>query len=462
MSQITCPHCESTNNLKTAGQLYCADCGQLIDDKPPKAVAHKAPIVKSKSTVKPKPSAPPLNLKAIEEARTGKTATTAKPKPGVLDLKNAQPKAPAKKTIGRHVPPKPVTEPTPVIAEADLSDAPAVIKVPIQRKFHHKLAIRDGLKSITTGKAFVTAFTASIVATVAEVGFMRWFSTSGSYAIQQSLNNRVINQARLQTLIDHAGWALLLGFAGYLVYHYALADIIFRTSRTFDRRSATTAQCRRAALGSLAGLFGVDVITWTLALILLSLVAAANIGFIGTKSLGLAGMALAILTNIVAMYVALGLVAARHMATYAIVLGQVGLRRAYSTGWSLFTRQFGRLTNGLILISLVSMVLALPAGLASKLTTVQSTLGFALVVAVTALTQALILIIGSVYFLRLYRFLISQEYDSDLGHLLSGRQPRKSHVARRLAVLGLVSLLVTAISVSFIAMAPQLAQSLIR
>lgn len=458
MSQTACPHCGSTNNLKTAGQLYCADCGQLIDaskpkkteSKSPKVVSHKAPVAKSQT----KASTPPLNLRAIDEAR----ATTKKPspsKPGVLDLKNAQPKAPAKKTIGRHVPPASVAKP-------EISVTPAVVKIPVQRKFHHKLALRDGLKSITTGKAFVIAFAATLLATLAETSFSRWFAASGSYAISQSFSKQVLNGPRFQTIIDHLGWALLLGYISYLVYHYALADIIFRTSRIFDRRFASAAQCRRAALGSLAGLFAIDLITWMLALTSLTLVAAANIGFIGTKSLGIFGLILAGLTNLVAAYVWLGLIAARHMATYAVVLGQVGVRRAYSAGWALYTRQFGRLTNGLLLIGLVTAIVAVPATLAWRLASVSTTLGFALIVALSALTQAIILIIGAVYFLRLYRFLISQEYDADLGHLLSGRQPRQSHVARRLIVLSAVSIVVIVVSLLCINYAAPIAKALIR
>lgn len=475
MSQTACPHCGSTNSIETAGQRYCADCGQLItvkkeakpekvaekkvatkaDKKPAvKAVAQKAPVAKPKKTV------PALNLKAIEEARSPK-AIIAK-KPGALDLRGATPKPAVKRSVGRHVPPKPQTvekKLQPIISEAPIAE----IRVPVpSKKFRHKLALRDALKSVFAGKTLGIALAATIITTICEVAFVVMFAQSGQYAITETIKAGSINAARATTLVGHFAWASLLGFVGYLVYHYALAEIIFRTSRAFDRRNATAAQAQRAALGSLAGLFAIDLTTWMLAIISIALVAGANLGFLGTKSLGLIGVVLAVLINVLAVYVWLGLISARHMASYAIVLGQVGVRRAYSTGWALYNREFGRITTGLVVITLVSFLIALPASIFHNLLGTSSTLTLASTTAVTALTQAVIMIVGVVYFLRLYRFVIAREYDSELGHLLSGRQPRKSHVGRRLIALGFITIVWVAVATSLIIYATPLAKALFR
>lgn len=464
MSQTTCSHCGSTNSIETAGQRYCADCGQLItakkvDKKPEKkpevkSVAQKAPVAK------PKKTAPPLNLKAIEESRSPKV--NAAKKPGALDLRTAVPKLAVKKQVGRHVPPKPVaTTPSvqPVISEAPIAE----IRVPVpSKKFRHKLALRDALKSVFAGKTLGIALAATIITTICEVAFVVMFAKSGQYAITETIKAGSINATRATTLVGHFAWASLLGFVGYLVYHYALAEIIFRISRAFDRRNATAAQARRAGLGSLAGLFAIDVITWLLAVASISLVAGANFGFLGTKSLGVVGVILAVLINVLAAYVWLGLVSARHMATYAIVLGQVGVRRAYSTGWSLYNREFGRITSGLIIITFISFLLALPASIFSNMLGTGSNLALAATTAVTALTQAVIMIVGAVYFLRLYRFVIARQYDSELGHLLSGRQPRKSHVGRRLVALSIITIVWVVVMTSLIIYATPLAKAIIR
>ena len=471
MSQIACPHCGSTNSIETAGQRYCADCGQLIsakkpskevkkvekkvENKPePKTVAQKAPATK------PKKAAPPLNLKAIEESRSPRSAATTKP--GALDLRTTTPKPAVKRSVGRHVPPKPVAaqpKVQPVISEAAIAE----IRVPVpSKKFRHKLALRDALKSIFAGKTLGIALAATVITTICEVAFVTMFAKSGQYALTETIKAGSINAARATTLIGHFAWASLLGFVGYLVYHYALAEIIFRTSRAFDRRNAAATQAQRAALGSLAGLFVVDLITWVLVIVSIGLVAGANFGFLGTKSLGAMGIVLAVLTNVLAAYIWLGLISARHMASYAIVLGQVGVRRAYSTGWSLYNREFGRITSGLIIITCVSFLIALPASVLQSILGTSSNLVLATTTAVTALTQAVLMIVGAVYYLRLYRFVIAREYDAELGHLLSGRQPRKSHVGRRLVALGLITVVWVVAMTSLIIYATPLAKAIIR
>lgn len=466
MSQTACPHCGSTNHIQTAGQQYCADCGQLItakkdSDKPKKVIKKaSAPVAQKAPAPKTKKTPPPLNLKAIEESRSTKVAATSKP--GALDLRNATPKPATKKPIGKHVAPKPplVAQPkqSPVIAEPPITE----IKVPVpSRTFKHKLALRDAAKSVFAGKTLTIALIATIITTICEMAFVTMFANSGLYALTETYKAGSVNAARATTLIGHAAWASLLGFVGYLVYHYALAEVIFRTSRAFDRRNATAAQARRAGLGSLAGLFVIDAITWFVAIVTITLVAGANFGFLGTKSLGIGGVVLAALTNLLAMYVWLGLIAARHMATYAIVLGQVGVRRAYSTGWSLFNREFGRITTGLIVITVISLLLAVPASALHNLPGAGSSLALATTTALTALTQAVIMIIGAVYFLRLYRFVIARQYDSELGHLLSGRQPRKSHVGRRLIALSAITIVWVAIMTSLIIYATPLAKAII-
>jgi len=478
MSHTACPHCGSTNSIETAGQRYCADCGQLIhtknDDKKAdkkeeqkeetkqsvnksihKAVVHKAPAAK------PRKIAPPLNLKVIEESRNPKTVVADGP--GVLNLKDATPQAIIKKTVGRHVlPAKPVNvrhQAVPMVSEAPIAE----VRVPApSKKFHHKLALRDALKAIVTGKNFGNALAATSIAVLCQLIFLAVFASTGAYAISESMAAGSINAARLTTLVGHSAWAILLSFAGYLVYHYAMAKIILRTSSTLDGRRTNTAQLRRSSLGSLAAIVVVDIVSWLLALGTIAMIVGANVGFLGTKSLGMVGVVLAILVNIIAVYFWLGLVIARIMASYAIVLGQVGVGRAYSTGWSLYNREFGRLTSGLLIILLVSIIIALPATLLLNTLGISAGLTIRIVAAAAALTQAVILVLASVYFLRLYRFLIAREYDSELGQLLSGRQPRASHVGRRLAVLGAIILVVVASMTSLIIYASPVAAAFIR
>lgn len=480
MSHSACPHCGSTNSIETAGQRYCADCGQLIstkkdakDDKKketakaekktvnkpeakPKTVSHAAPA-------KPRHVAPPLNLKAIEESRGARSTTVSRP--GALDLRHSSPKAPVKKTVGKHVAPAKTTsvevkrEAVPVVAEAELAE----VRGPVAstKTFHHKLAFRDGFRSLMAHTTFKVAFIATLITTICEAIFVVRFAKTGMYAITESISAGSINAARAITLVGHLAWASLLGFIGYLVYHYAMAYIVFRTSRSFDRRPATAEQAHRVALGSLSGLVIIDLLTWMFAVVSLVLVVGANVGFLGTKNLGVAGLGLAMLTNAIVAYIWLGLIAARHMTTYAIVLGQVGVRQAYSTGWALYNRQFARITTGLILVVLVSFIVALPASILHNLIG-GSSFGLTVATIATAATQAVLLVVGSVYFLRLYRFVIAREYDSELGHLLSGRQPQKTNVGRRLAVLAVITLLWVIISTALIINASPVASAIIR
>lgn len=477
MSQTACPHCGSTNSIETAGQRYCADCGQLITDKkkpaekevkkvaPKKtekksAEKAKTPVIAQKAPAKPHPSAPPLNLKAIEDARK----TPAAIAPGVLDLKNSKPQPTAKKApVGRHVPPAKKPEKVePIIARPEVSQATEV-KVPIVgKKFRHKSALRDAFKSIKTNRTLSIALITTLVTTICEVAFVIMFAKTGMYAITETIAAGSINAARATTLVGHVAWASLLGFFGYLVYHYGLAEIIFRTSRSFDRRNASVAQARRASLGSLAGMFMVDAITWALGIITIALTIGANVGFLGTKSLGVVGLGLAMLVNAIAVYSWLGLLSARHMATYAIVLGQVGVRRAYSAGWALFNRQFGQIVTGLMVVVGVSFLIALPASLLHSVLGNASTFALLITTTLTAVTQAIIMIVGSVYFLRLYRFLVAQEYDSELGHLLSGRQPQKSNVGRRLVALAVIGVVWVGIMSIIIINSSALASAIIR
>jgi transcription initiation factor TFIIIB Brf1 subunit/transcription initiation factor TFIIB len=487
MSQTACPHCGSTNSIETAGQRYCADCGQLISEKKkatakdvkkdtPKKIEKqidkkaekkteakpKPHAVSQNAPAKPRPAAPPLNLKAIEDARKAPAPSVARP--GVLDLKNTAHKpAPTRVPVGRHVPPaKKVEKAEPVIAKPQVSQI-ADVRVPVLgKKFRHKTALRDAFKSIKNSRTLGIALIATLITTICEVIFVTMFAKTGMYAITETIAAGSINAARATTLVGHAAWASLLGFFGYLVYHYGLAEIIFRTSKTFDRRNASAQQVRRAALGSLAGMFVIDVLTWVLAIVTILLTTGANLGFIGTKSLGVAGIALAMLVNIVTIYLWLGLISARHMATYAIILGQVGVRRAYSTGWALFNRQFGRIVSGLMVVVAASFIIALPASLFHNMLGSASTFALILTTTITAVTQAAVMIVGSIYFLRLYRFVIAQEYDSELGHLLSGRQPRRSHIGRRLAALGGITVLWVAIMTIIILNSSALAQVIIR
>lgn len=469
MSQTTCPHCGSKNHIETAGQIYCADCGQLIEGKASKedapkkaeakpaakakpaskAIAHKAPAKAAKKT------APPLNLKVIENARTGQTKPQG---PGVLDLKHMQAKKPATPTSAPEPTVVPVVSESAIVAEPNIFED--IQPTAPRKRFRHKNALRDGFRSVLVRKTIRSALAAGLLTTLTETIFVVLFAKSGMYAITESINAGSVNTARATTLIGHIGWAGLLGMVGYLIYHYVLAEIIFRTSRAFDRRSVTTAQTHRAGLGSLAGLFGLDVTTWILAILSGSLIIGANIGFLATKSLGVWGIVLAGITNILAIYVWLGLIAARHMATYAIVLGQVGMVRAYGTGWRLYNRQFGRVVSALIILAVVIALLSIPAN-ATKLL-VSGSIGMWLLYGITAVTQALVLIIGSVYFLRLYRFVVGREYDSDLGHLLTGRQPQQKHVAKRIVALVIIMIVWSAAMAYLIVNASSVAHALIR
>lgn len=469
MTQTACPHCGSTNRLETAGQTYCADCGQLltaqekkVEKKPPekKAVEKKKEPVKAvaqKAPARPKKTAPPLNLKAIEQARSPKAV--ASKNPATVDTRQTH-----AKTIAKPAPRRRPVVAAPVVKPAPIEAAMAEVRTPAAKdnKFRHKLALRDAFKSLRTRKTYQIAVVATLITTICEAAFVSMYAKTGLYAITETIAAGSINAARATTLIGHAAWAGLLGFVGYLVYHYARAEIIFRTSRIFDRRSVSDAPARRAALGSLAGMFIIDVITWILAALSVALVVGANFGFLGTKSLGVMGIVLAVATNLIAVYVWFGLIAARHMATYAIVLGQVGVFRAYSTGWALFNRQFGRITAGLILIGVINAVIALPASLLGKALGVESTMALLIGTIAVAITQAIIMVVGAVYFLRLYRYVIAREYDSELGHLLSGRQAQASKVKPRLIALGVITVVWVGIMTALILNSSPLASAIIR
>ena len=169
MSHSACPHCASTNSIETAGQRYCADCGQLIGAKKevkkkpqPKVIAQKAPA-------KPRVSAPPLNLKAIEQSRVAAKKRTASTP--ALDLRTTKPKPIIKKPIGRHVPPAATAPVQPSVA-TELPPAPQPATPPVAKKFRHVSALRDGFKGVTSVRSFQLAFAAAFITTLCEVVFM--------------------------------------------------------------------------------------------------------------------------------------------------------------------------------------------------------------------------------------------------------------------------------------------------
>jgi hypothetical protein len=421
-------------------------------------VTHKAPAAK------PKHAAPALNLRAIEASRNPKAATRTAP--GALDLRNTSPKPAAKKPIGKHVSPKPKAPVVPVapVAEPVISEAPITeVRVPVPaKKFRHKLALREALKGVFGGKALTTALFATLAITVCQVIYATIFAKTGLYAITESISAGSVNTARATTLVGHLAWGVLISLAGYVVYQYSLAKIIYRGSTEYDRLNSAPSHVRHIAAGSIFGLVSLDVISYFLALSIVLATAGANLGFLGTKSLGVAGVVLAAVVNIIAVYILLGLIVARQMAMYAAVMGQVSVRRAYSTGWALYTRQFGRTTSGLLLMLVVSLLLTVPLTLLVAILGTGSTLAIAVTVALAVLTQAVVTVVATLYFVRLYQFVLSQEYDSELGHLLSGRQPHKAHVGRRLIALAGLLLILTAAMTSLIAYASPVASALIR
>ena len=476
MSQTACPHCGSTNSIETAGQRYCADCGQLITAKKEtkaatvkvgkKAEKHKKdeelkPVSHQAPTAKPQRMAPPLNLKAIEQSRKPQASVV---KLGVLDLKNTTHKPAAiKKPVGRHVPhvKKAVhqAEVEPVIAKAAITEVS--VSSPAQ-KFSHKQAIVGALDSIMAAKNLSLALAATVIVVISQLVFSSIFTKSGMYAINESIAAGSVNSARATTLIGHFAWASLLGLAGYLVYNYIMAKIAFSSSRRIDGQATSATLTRHHALGSLSGILMTDLLTWLLAAITALLVVGANFGFLGTKSLGVVGVVLAVLVNIIAVYIWLGLIAARQMAIYAIVLAQVGVRRAYVVGWTLYNRQFGRLTAGMIMISFFGLLVSAPVVVLTMLLGSNSALALVLTVAAATLAAAVLMIIGIVYYLQLYGYVIGAEYDKELQDLLHGRKPLKINFGRRMVALGVVSAILMAVMTTLIVNASPVASAIIR
>lgn len=461
MSQTACPHCGSTNSIQTAGQRYCADCGQIIGAKKEvknpesKAVQQKAPLGKSRRQT------PPLNLKAIEDFRKPQAPVAG---PGVLDLKNTAHKPPSvKKPVGRHVPPvhksAHIPDAEPVIAKASIAE----VHVPVSaHTFQHMRAIGVALKSLVVGKNLGLALTAVVVITISQIVFASLFAKSGLYAITESIAAGSLNSPRATTLLGHVAWASLIGLVGYLVYVYAMAKMVLTNAQRADGQTMAASQTRRHALASLSGIVMVDIVTSILAIITLVLVAGANFGFLGTKSLGLVGLLLALLVNIIAVYVWLGLITSRIMAMYAIVLGQLSLHRAYAAGWALYSRQFARLSTAVILMTALSAAVSVPVVVMNSLLGYNSALALVAALAASALVVAVLMVVTSVYFLQLYRYAVSREYDSQLSNQLSGGKPRKVHLARRLASLAVITVIWASIASALIVYSSPVANAIFR
>lgn len=481
MSQTACTHCGSTNSIKTAGKSYCADCGQLItakkeikkEEPKPKAHAQKAPASKPR-----KPAAPPLNLKVIEESRSPKAK--AKAAPGVLDLTGSKPK-PARKPIGTHKPatkskpkaavkkqpevlnPSFLDEVEPVIADSVVQEVPQAIKnQEHEAQFSSKKALHAARKQAFKGRVFITTLIAVAGAAVCMAVFWSIFGETLSYAISESVKAGAVNVARATTILGHIAWATLVGLGGYLLYVYMLALLVLRGSHKLDKQHHDVGAAHKAALGSLVGIAIIDLISYLLIITSGTLAVGANIGFLGTKSLGVYGIVLATLTNATIIYLWLGLISARIMAGYALVLGQTTVRRAYGVGWSLYNHQFGRVTFGMVVILFVGLIWSVPAVIATKLLGGGSIVTMGIVAVIGIVTKAIVLGIAVNYFLRLYRAIIAKQYDPHEEELLLGRQPHTVHLGRRLIALGLIAVLVIVKCLVVIANASAIASALIR
>jgi transcription initiation factor TFIIIB Brf1 subunit/transcription initiation factor TFIIB len=471
MSQTVCSHCGSTNSIETAGQRYCADCGQLIaekakkaEKKPEKKQEEKQKPVTSKHKAKPKKVAPPLNLKAIEESRTSKKPVHKQP--GTLDLRQAAPKQPAKKPIGRHVAPKAVVPAqAPEIALEPVIAEPPIAQVHISSPAKRFRVFKAYLQSITlgfSGKSLPAALGAIVVIAISQAVYLSVFTQTAIIAISESFADASITLVRGVMLIDHLAWAILASLLGYVAYQYAVAKITYRNSIEYDRRNGSNKHVRQIALCSLFGLTSLDMINSIAGSLLITATVIANIGFIGTKSLGWIGIALALIINCIAIYVLLGMLAARLMGANAVIVGQAGVRRAYATGWALYTRQFGIITSGIIVMILASVLFIIPLGTLYAIFGVQSMI-IQLVLAIVAVGSFAALTAATViYAARLYQFVVSQVYEGEARQQLSGSDPSEASTGRRLMAVVALLLIVAASMVGLILNAYPIATAFIR
>lgn len=290
MKHIACPHCGSTNTIETAGQRYCADCGQPVNG--PKEVVKEAekPSEKPKSAavaeIAPRrpsrPSAPPLNLKAIEKNRSAK----AKAKPtgaDVLDLRKPASKPVAKRPVAAPVAKKPMEEPNP-FEETPKREAPK-------------------RKDLVMPRRLVIAL--GWLYTILLVAGWFWYLTS-------------VSQTFMLTLA---------GVGASLVLYVLLMAVAMRSSKRKGKVFVTIIRELGLDIVLLASVAGV---------------LAANYAILSSTGLGDSRYALAALLNLVAVYLWTILIGVRWL------VGTNGVSIKRALGFAL--RNFGRVSQSLLLI----------------------------------------------------------------------------------------------------------------
>jgi hypothetical protein len=454
---MVCPNCKSTDIVAIQGQNYCINCGQLVD----------APSVKTVA-VKPRPAgAAAVKLPAVTK-RPPAPKVVARPK---VDIKPTRPSAPGIINHSR----KPVTTPPakqqskqfhdirPPVKSAPLSQAPvtqpaklSTPKAPIRQE--RKAQPQAIVPATQKPKPKLTSAWVAIKSALRRANFLAGalyalmiaLVTLALFTLSQEAGFELkfarpafeLNDATMSILVALAAAA----FAAYLFARLVRASAVYSVSKELDSRPVKQRLSRTAGLASLGGLITLDAIT-ALGLIVIYLVYSSILALTSPASAdpGIIELIIVVVTNAIALYLGLGLVAARTIGSLAIVLGGVSPLRALELGTRLYVRRFALIGSRFIILAVLG------AGFVATLVVLHRLAESALyplfgsiwhdrlvqagVIGLAALTA---LLFGSGFWLSLYRRLIIERYPVKVLEYLSKRQAVPSLGSKVIGILAIL------------------------
>ncbi len=472
---MVCLNCQSTDIVQIQGQNYCINCGDMVVETKTEAIESPA----SEAVVStPEPEKKQETYQAQAVAISAVVEVPDRPKSLIKRSTDSfKSVAPILATFAQAKPPK-ITSPLVVSRPLDLRDArlkpvkPTIAAPAIGsgRRMNDlsssRVAIRQTTKPLpeTSKKIMETTKKPSVTPLIAtkhkSVKASKKQETSLLFALRALTNRQYLPAAILLGLLYSIPSALLtflidpniikqlqvnglrgidgntLGnlvaisaiglFVAILGYGYSLyvgSAIAYGASKQLDGRHIPRRRWFDDAFQSIPGLIGLDAIVVTLAICLVGLeVLLVQYGPVVQQASLRIGVIF--LLNIFVVYAALGLVLARLLGGYCVVLAGKRSVAAFTIGWKLYHKRLVRLIGALGLSLIVEIIIWLPYLLFTQNIGRNLTEGYRaeLTAVLVGAAVGLSLIFASLFWLRQYHDTVRATYPSSYARLISGRR----------------------------------------
>lgn len=389
----TCPNCGSDDIVDIQGQSFCINCGhQQKGSKTadPEVVAmveaevNAAPVKTRKAAAKPKakPKQPKKSLEELVDAGTPEEVTPVvvnKPKPQKKEVEElpAVPhvvNSPTKSS--KIIQPLHEIEVPGTVEEDSESDtdqaSPQIVKQRAPRLSEKpKKPVHQSVSQQKEDEPFGQPDSDDAFADLVQKEDIQahpiGFSLKLGLALATPITAAVT--AGLWFRVDYDVMLLIVGISLVLVISMlslTQAAMIYGLSRIQDHRPSPRKQWWAAARGGFLDMINVDLTVIIKLLILGALSLGAWQGIQPLQLDGMASAAILVLVNSLLSWLAIGVIAARHIAIPAVIIGGLSSTTAMMLGWRLYVKAGASLAIALIETWLVRIVV-LTAGIAAFL-----------------------------------------------------------------------------------------------